>query len=77
MTVSPAVEEDLLRSVLAPAQVANALPPSLTVHYQHSPPLQGPDGERRDIRALEGKVSRNSTMTKGLNILPAQSLKTC
>lgn len=66
---SPAAEQDLLRSVLAPApapaQAANALRPSLTVRYQHSPPLQAPGGERSDVRALEGKVGGNGR-TKGL-----------
>lgn len=71
--MSPGVEEDLLRSVLVLAQVAKVLRPSPTVHHQHSPPLQGPDGERRDIRALEGKVSR----TKGLKYIKGQSLNSC
>lgn len=76
MTVSPGVEEDLLRSVLVLAQVAKVLRPSPTVHYQHSPPLQEPDGERRDIRTLEGKVSRKvnlkylkGTLTKQLLVM--------
>lgn len=71
------MEEDLLRSVLVLAQVAKVLRPSLTVHYQHSPPLQEPDGERRDIRALEGKVSRTARRQKALNILQGQSLNSC
>lgn len=62
--MSPGVE-DLLRSVLVLAQVAKLLHPSPAVHYQHSPPLQGPEGERRDIRALEGKVSQK----KGLKYI--------
>lgn len=58
--MSPGVEEEPPRSVLVLAQVAKVLPPSLTAHYQHSPPLQGPEGERRGVRALEGKVGRHA-----------------
>lgn len=65
------MEQELLVLVLVLARVAKVLPPSPTVHYQHSPPLQEPDGERRAIRALEGKVSGT------FNILQGQSLNSC
>lgn len=74
VTVSPGFErlqDDLLRSVLvlAQAQAAKFLRLSLTVHYQLAPPLQEPDGEETDIRALEENLRRSAPITKPLNIL--------